>query len=151
MEGRGRVMINPADLEKIYQNYIHHLSDYIPDGIVPVNEEIIMNFGIDVAKSDLAPSNLEPYCYFYVIESPDKITLINDEFIVWIVPTLKQMDPLTYTLIARNNENEPELELAFTTQGPYNSPNTVLRILEGFLMEIKENEKLITKLDHEEE
>jgi hypothetical protein len=83
---------------------------------------------------------------FQVIESPSKITLVNDEFVVWIVPEMIENEPQTYTFIALNNPVFPTLDLVFSTKGVYNTSRLVLRILEKLLQEIQENEQLMHSL-----
>lgn len=86
--------------------------------------------------------------YFQVIETSEKITLINDEFVIWIVPEKVNEKSLTYTLIALNHQEGPHLELAFITSGVYNTSQLVLRILEKFLFEIQENEDYLNQIKY---
>jgi hypothetical protein len=85
--------------------------------------------------------------YFQVIETPDKITLVNEEFVVWIVPENIAGKNVTYTIIALNGQKEPQLELVFSMSGVYNTSQLVLSVLEKMLFEIQENEELIKKIN----
>jgi len=80
------------------------------------------------------------------VESEEKLTLVNDEFIVWIVPEKLKSSSITFTLIALNKENDIQLELAFTTRGIYNNSHLVLRLLEKYLIDIQNTEEQLAKL-----
>jgi hypothetical protein len=83
----------------------------------------------------------------HMIESADKITLVNNDFIVWIIPETRRQIPSTYTLIALNNEvRDPQLEVVFVASGVYNTSRLVLKVLEKFLMEIQETENVLDRL-----
>ena len=87
---------------------------------------------------------------FFVIEAPEKITLVNDQFIVWIMPEIAFDTSLTYVLIALNRgEQEPQLEAAFIASGIYNSSRLVLKILEKLLLDIQETEEALAHLQKE--
>ena len=58
-----------------------------------------------------------------MIETTEKITLINDEFVIWIVPEKVNNSATTYTLIALNRNDGPQLEVTFITSGVYNNPD----------------------------
>ncbi len=84
--------------------------------------------------------------YFHVIETEEKITLINEQYIVWIVPGKIDNVSITYTMIALNLPTEAKLELVFSTSGVYNTSKLVLRVLEKYLSEIQENEDFMSRL-----
>lgn len=142
-------MDNLSMLELCYQKYCKDLSSWLPEDIVDVNLELLWEMDLvqylDETRHDPALTR-----YFHVIETEEKITLVNDEFVVWIVPDITENTPKTFTLIALNQPKHPKLELAFTTTGVYNTSKLVLRVLEKFLMEIQENEQLISNIgsDH---
>ena len=101
-----------SQLEKCYKNYIKNLHLLLPEGIVDRNLKLLqkfqlLNFYIKNAKDPTLTR------YFHVIETTDKITLVNDQFIVWIVPDKIHNIPVTYTLIALNKGEIPRLEVAF--------------------------------------
>ena len=117
----------------------------MPEGIIDVDLDLLHKMGLlhyhDSVKRDARLTR-----YFHVLESTDKITLINDLFVVWIVPDKIGHAAVTYTLIALNPD-QPHLELAYSTSGVYNSSKLVLRILEKYLEEIQENEDFIMNLN----
>lgn len=139
-------MDNIPLLEACYKKYINNLGEWLPEGIMHVDLQLLhkmdlLNF-YDDERHDDSLTRL-----FHVIEGEDKITLINDDFIVWIVPEVINELPVTYTLVAINNPSVPSLELAFSTTGVYNTSHLVLRILEKLLKEIQENEAALSSLD----
>lgn len=140
-------MDDPTLLEKHFQSYMNDLKSFLPDGVIEVDLELLQELDLlhieENSDDDTALSQS-----FYVIESSEKLTLFNERFAVWIVPQLIQDTPTTYTLIAMNHADKPQLEMAFATTGVYNHSGLVLRILEKFLDQIDENEGEIIKFDH---
>lgn len=138
-------MNNISIIEDSYKKYVKNINKWLPEGIVDVDLNLLQRLGLlhyhDPLKRDPRLTR-----YFHVIESEDKITLINELFVVWIIPDKLGHSAITYTLIALN-PNQPHLEMAYSTTGVYNSSKLVLRILEKYLEEIQENEDLITNLN----
>lgn len=133
-------MYNASHLEKHFKNYMLNLTKWLPEGIIPIDIETLHNFGL-LNYSQNQDSTLTRY--FHVIESNEKITLINDQFIVWIVPDNSDGHSMTQVLIALNKKGIPQLELAFVASDVYNTSKLVLRLLEKFLFEIQENEDIL--------
>ncbi len=137
-------MHNLSQIEECYKRYIKSLYYWIPEGIFSVDLDLLRRFDLlHFQRPDYQNPLLTRY--FYIIESPEKMTLINDEFVVWIMADRVDHIPVTYTLIAINQEDYPKLEIAFITSGVYNTSKLVLRILEKFLLEIQENEQMLLK------
>lgn len=139
-------MHNLPILEASYKKFVQDISSWLPEDIVYVDLKLLHQFNL-LHYHDANFNDPSLTRYFHVIESNEKITLINDEFAVWIVPEKVEEVPLTYTLVALNRPKEPELQLCFVTSGVYNSSRLVLRVLEKYLHEIQENEKLIQSLE----
>ena len=135
-------------LESCYRKYIDNISDCLPEDILNVDLKLLSQLDL-LHYHD--PNHNDPKLtrYFHVIESDEKITLVNDDFIVWIVPEKQNGEPVTYTMIALNSEDEPNLELCFVTSGVYNTSRLVLRLLEKYLFEIQENENLLDGFNSE--
>src|SRR5205085_8407830 len=76
--------------------------------------------------------------YFQVIETADKITMINEEFVVWIVPEIIDNKNVTYVIIALDGKKEPTLEFVILLSGVYNTSHLILNVLDKFLFEIQE-------------
>src|SRR6202021_1307793 len=81
--------------------------------------------------------------YFHVVETDDKVTLYNDQFAIWIVPSLVNDNPTTMTFVAMILQRKPHLELVFSTSGVYNTPRYILKILQHFLSEVIDTESII--------
>lgn len=141
-------MNNIEKLEAVYKKYIQNLSDWLPEGIIRVDlallqEMNLLDFDKEIQKPDDSLTR-----YFQVIEQEDKITLVNEEYVIWIVPSSNEEIAATYTLVALNRVGrEPELELAFSVSGVYNTSKMVLRLLEKFLADIQENEDALKRLN----
>ena len=116
-----------------------------PDGIVHVDLKLLQKLGLlhEELESE-SPSSLTRF--FHVVESKDKITLFNDQFVIWIVPKKVNNEPMTLVLVAIDAQTKPRLEMAFSMSGIYNTSRLVLRVLEKFLSDIQENEDLISHL-----
>lgn len=135
-----------SQLEECYKKYIKNIGFWIPEGITDVDINLLKRFGLlnFYLKEKKDPSLTR---YFHIIETSEKITLVNEQFVVWIVPEKINETPITYALIALNYPDQPHLELAFSATGVYNSSRLVLRVLEMFLQEIQETEDLLAKLN----
>lgn len=122
------------------------MPSWLPEDILEVNLELLQKLEL-LHYHDPAYNDPSLTRYFHVVESEDKITLLNEEFVVWIVPEKMEGVAVTYTLIALNGEEkEPELQMCFVTSGVYNNSRLVLRVLEKFLFEIQENENMLRSL-----
>jgi hypothetical protein len=137
--------MNLAELETAFQRYITNLPVWIPDGIVQVDLSMLQRLDLLECDQNSTSDQLITH-YFHVIESQEKISLFNDQFLVWIVPEMVDNIPTTYTLIAIRNGTESRLELAFSTSGIYNTSRLVLRVLEKLLLEIQETQDELNKL-----
>lgn len=134
--GEGK-MFDPKLLEEHYKRISSNLEEYLPEGMIELNIEMLHRLNI----LDYNNKHEELLTrFFHVIESPEKITLVNDDFIVWIVPD-HQAQPKTVVLVALNQRGVPKLELGFVTKDVYNSSKLILIALEKFLHDIQENEE----------
>lgn len=132
-------------LESYFKKYTKDINQWLPEGIIEVDLALLHKLGLlKYHSNDQGRFSLTRY--FQVVESAEKITLLNDQFIIWIVPEKVDNTPMTYTLIALNLPEGPQLEMAFSTWGIYNSSRLVLRILEKYLYEIQETEDLLKAL-----
>lgn len=144
-------MHNLAVLEACYKKYVNDISTYLPEDIV--NVDLALLYELDLLNY-YDPDQNDPTLtrYFHVVESSDKITLVNEDFVIWIVPEKIEDVTLTYTLIALNEEEEPpNLQMCFVASGVYNTSRLVLRVLEKFLFEIQENENFIREIQVQKE
>lgn len=138
-------MHNLNVIEECYKKYIKSLYYWIPEGIYTVDLPLLAHFDLLHFRTF---NSREPLLsqHFHIIDSQDKITLLNQDFVIWIMSDRMDHIPVTYTLIAFNRDDYPVLELAFVASGVYNTSKLVLRLLERFLMEIRENEEAMQHL-----
>jgi hypothetical protein len=144
---RGRVaMLNPKQLEEYYKEYTANLSQWLHDGVVHVNLNLLHEMGLlrEPQNGEEEPDDLTQY--FHVIESSEKVTLFNDQFVIWIIPRMDQEIPSTYVIIALNQVEKPHPEVVFSTSGIYNSPHFVLKVLQNFLIDMLETEATLTEI-----
>ena len=144
-------MLNPVRIEEIYQDFMGNLSELAHDGVISVDLTLLNELGLldDFENDDNEADDLTQY--FHVIESAEKVTLFNDQFMIWIVPKMEQEVPITYVLIALNTPDEkPHLEVVFTTSGVYNTPKYVLKVLQHFLLDMLETEATLTAFEKED-
>lgn len=140
-------MFDLSLLESCFEEYSRNLNEHAPDGIIEVDVFLLQRLGLLNWEEEGSPSPTSLTQHFQILESPSKITLINSDFVIWIVPELVNDEPKTFTLVAVNQSPHPVLELVFCNSGVYNSSRLVLRILERLLHEVKENEELLKTLN----
>lgn len=138
-------MHNLSQLEEYFQKFIKQVHQGPAEQVMDVNLPLLKQLGL-LNFYNLASYNPALTRYFHVIETQAKITLINEEFVVWIVPEKNQGLTRTYTLIAINKKDKPSLELTLVNSGIYNNSRLILRILEKILHDIEENEAFIRKI-----
>ncbi len=133
-------MLSPTQIEQSYQDFVSNLPEFAHDGILSVNLGFLHEQGIlDTLGTDDDDSE-DLTQFFHVIESPEKVTLFNEHFVVWIVPKMEEEQPVTFVLIATTHADKAQLEIVFTTDGVYNSPRYVLKVLQHFLSDMLETE-----------
>lgn len=138
-------MHNISILEEMFKKFISNLNEYLPEGLQEVDIDLLHKHDLlNLTNKKAHPALTQ---YFHVIESQDKITLVNEQFIVWIVPDTVGEAACTYVLIALNSEEQPHLEVGFVTTGVYNTSKLVLRLLEKFLYDIQENEEILDQFN----
>jgi hypothetical protein len=140
-------MINPKVLEESYQEFSKNLPKWLHDGVIPVDMKLLQDLGL-LNSAELEHSVSEDHLnhYFHIIETPDKVTLFNEQFAIWIVPELIDENPTTTTLIALLQGNKPHLEIVYTTSGVYNTPKYILKVLQHFLTEVQDTEAVILSI-----
>lgn len=132
-------------LDELYKKYISNLGSWLPEGVIEVDLKLMQEMDLlDYHRREKKDPSLTRY--FHVVESAEKITLINENFVIWIVPDRINDTPVTYTLIALNSPDKPHLEMAFASRGVYNTSRLVLRVLEKYLQDIQDTEDLLHKL-----
>ncbi len=135
-------MLNPTQIEETYKAFVNSLPQCAHDGVIPVDLHFLQELGLlnhfqdEEAEDDLTQ-------YFHVIESSEKVTLFNEQFLVWIIPKMDHSVPSTFVMIALNHPDKANLEIVFTTSGVYNTPHYVLKILQHFLLDVLETEETL--------
>jgi hypothetical protein len=134
-----------AELDSSFDQFMSHLTELLPDGITEVDLKLLQKFNL--LREDLQYASSPSLTrFFHVVESKDKITLFNDQFVIWIVPDQVSDDSKTLVLIALYDSSKVHLEMGFYISGIYNTSRLVLRVLEKYLSEIQENEDLLSHL-----
>lgn len=137
-----------SKFEAYYVKCMQNLPAYLPEGVLTVNLEFLQKYDLlnfsELGEGDGDDDALTRY--FHVIESTEKITLMNERFVIWIVPGGEESANTTTTLVALRLPDGPKLEMAFAVSGVYNTSRLVLRVLEKLLHEIQENEDELLKL-----
>jgi hypothetical protein len=139
-------MLNPSQLEDAYKDFTQNFQKRAPDGVINVNLAVLHELGLlNHANFEQAPADSLMH-YFHVVETPDKVTLFNEQFAIWIVPKMVDDSPSTLTFIALLLNNKPRLEIVFSTAGVYNTPKYILKILQHFLTEVIDTESIISSM-----
>lgn len=131
-------------IERNFRIFVNNLDKVPQENFVHVDLAFLKKY--DLMNFHQKTIDLGLTRYFQVFESIEKITLINEEFVVWIVPETIAEKSVTYTIVALNKEDEPKLELVFLLSGVYNSSQLVLKILDKVLQDVEETESIIKKL-----
>lgn len=137
-------MLNPIQIEEAYKDFISNLPARAHDGITQIDLKFLHDQGLLSALQDDHGDPDDLTQYFHVIESTEKVTLFNEQFIVWIIPKMESEQPFTYVLIALNHQEKAQLEIVFATYGVYNTPRYVLKVLQHFLADMLETEETLT-------
>lgn len=140
-------MLNPIQIEELYQKFADNLPEWAHDGIIQIDLKFLHGENIlhSLQENIGDPDDLTQY--FHVIESPEKVTLFNEQFIVWIIPKVEESTPSTSVMIALNHPADATLEIVFKTQGVYNTPRHVLKVLQHFLVDMLETEATLTSFE----
>ncbi len=141
------VMLNPIQIEEAYKEFIGNLPNWAHDGVTYIDLKFLYDQGLlaSLQEDKGDPDDLTQY--FHVIESIEKVTLFNEQFIVWIIPKMEGDQAMTYVLIALNHPEKANLEIVFATRGVYNTPRYVLKVLQHFLVDMLETEATLTSFE----
>ncbi|MBI5273250.1 MAG: hypothetical protein HY861_04635 [Chlamydiia bacterium] len=140
-------MLNPLQIEEAYRKFACDLPHFAHDGIVSIDLQFLHDQGLLHSLQVEGEETEDLTQYFHVIESAEKVTLFNEQFIVWIIPKTEEEQPVTYVLIALNHPENATLEIVFATHGVYNTPRHVLKVLQHFLRDMLETEETLTSFE----
>ena len=143
-------MLNPVQIEEAYKEFIGNLPNWAHDGVTSVDLKFLHDQGLLSSVLDDNSDADDLSQYFHVIESVEKVTLFNEQFLIWIIPKMEEETPLTYVLIALNHPEKAHLEIIFATRGVYNTPRDVLKILQHYLADMLETEETLTSFEKNE-
>ena len=140
--------MNPIQLDEAFNEFVSNISSWIPEGIIEVNMELLEELGLlqNSTFEDGEDSTDQLPHYFHVIETSEKVTLFNHQFVVWIVPKVIDDVSITLVFIALLTSEKPHLEIVFSTGGVYNTPKYVLKILRHYLTEVIDTEEAISSI-----
>ena len=140
-------MFGSEKLEELYQKFYTNLGNYLQDSIVKVDLTLLKRFNLlnRTPEEEKELQSQFPF-YFHVIESSEKVTLFNNQFVVWITPQVVDELPVTLTIIALTHKDDLRLEIAFSTAGVYNTPKYVLKVLRHYLSEVIDTEEEIASI-----
>jgi len=138
--------MTPNELEDAYQNFNLNFKKWVPDGIIQINLETLCEMGL-LNKEDFDEEEPDDVThYFHVLETPDKITLLNEKFAIWIVPKMVDNISTTHTYISQLQKEKLHLELVYETAGVYNNPKFILKVLQHFLIEVIDTDNVISSI-----
>jgi hypothetical protein len=137
-------MLDPVQIEETFKRFTTNLASCAHDGIITIDLQFLHDQGILSKIQNDKDSTDDLTQYFHVIESVEKVTLFNEQFLIWIIPKMEGETPMTHVLIALNHAETPHLEVVFATYGVYNTPRYVLKILQHFLTDMVETEETLT-------
>ncbi|MCY3974667.1 MAG: hypothetical protein OXF02_03890 [Simkaniaceae bacterium] len=141
--------MDPSRLDPEYRKFMANLSEWIPEGIVDVDMDLLEKIGfLDHGAFDEEKQTDRLPCYFHVIETADKVTLFNHQFVIWIVPKSVKGQSTTLVLIALVKKGLPRLEFGLTGRGVYNKPDLILRLLRYYLAEMMDTEEEIALMNN---
>lgn len=141
------IMDHVQPFEELYKRYAFNLAEYLPDGMIEIDLPTLQKMHLlDCEDAESHSVHHAMTHYFQVIETEEKITLLNEQFIIWIVPSSSEGENCTRVYIALQQIEGSHLEMAFSVSGVYNTSRLLLRILEKYLEEIYENEELLCQL-----
>ena len=129
-------------LEDFFRRSIANRNTAFPEGILDISD-ILARSTLDFKAEGLTDRAAND---FIVSESPDKLTLFNGNFVVWLVPELVNGEAITRGYIAVNQGETFSPELAFEASGKYNNSSLILEALRRYLCDIRDTEKELKAL-----
>ncbi|WP_109104277.1 hypothetical protein [Chlamydia suis] len=129
-------------LEKFFRHSIANYNTAFPEGFLDISD-VLARSALDFKAEGLADGAVND---FIVSESPDKLTLFNQNFAVWLVPSLVNGEAVTRGYIAVNHGSEFSPELAFEASGQYNNSSLILEALRRYLYDIRDTENELRTL-----
>jgi hypothetical protein len=140
-------MLNPNQIEEAYKGFMNNITECAHDGIIQIDLKFLHDTGLLKSIQDNKEDPDDLTQYFHVVESVEKVTLFNEQFVVWIIPQMESDQPVTVVMIALHQEDKAQLEIVYTTKGIYNTPRYVLKVLQHFLLDMLETEATLISIE----
>ncbi len=138
-------MVNLEQLEAFFEHLSYHTVEALPDGIQDITIKTLHTLRLLSTESE--EGSIPTAHFLQAIESEGKITLFNDNFVIWIVPKNDLDPPATTTFIAKRLNGSLHPEIAFKTMGIHNRSRTILKLIERFLTDIQETDALLLQFE----
>jgi hypothetical protein len=138
-------MDEKEELSVSFEKAMEEFPNIPSESIIEVNMDLLDSVGLTNEGEYVNPNEAFERS-FKVIENANRITLFNNQFVIWIIPEILDGIPATYALIGLRESGGVKLEVVFLAKGPFNSSRLVLRLLDRYLTDIQENEELIHKI-----
>lgn len=139
-------MDEKEELNRAFDKVMLEFPHQPPESIIEVNLDLLDSIGLTDEGEYINPDEAFERS-FKVMESANRITLYNSQFVIWVIPELIGGMPATYALIGIRERDSVKLEVVFLARGPFNSSRLVLRLLDRYLTDIQENEEIIHKME----
>lgn len=138
--------MTPDQLDLAYQDCAKSVHGLL-DGIQSINIELLNQLNL-LRISELEKKQSDNFEeHFQVIEAPEKVTLHNEKFIIWIVPEQDTEFASTLTMVAMIKNAKAKLELAFRAESVYNAPKHILRVLQTVIADLIDTESVLSEID----
>ena len=138
-------MDEKEELNTAFEKAMESFPTMPPESIIEVNLDILQEMGL-TGEGDYINPNEDFERSFKVLESSNRITLYNSQFVIWVIPEIIDGMPATYALIGLREKTGLKSEVVFLARGPFNSSRLVLRLLDRYLTDIQETEEFIHKI-----
>lgn len=139
-------MAVPAWAESAFQHFVTDLTLRHHDEIVIVDSAQLALYQLTERDLRNPPNSKSPFCYFHVAEASEKLTLINSQFVAWILPMWHIFSGQTLLLIAGKEPGKLVLKSVLALPRACNEPNAALRVLERALIDVRENDLICEML-----
>ena len=138
-------MDEKEELELAFKKAMEEFPQLPSEALIEVDVKLLDSIGLTNEGEYVNPSEAFERS-FKVMEGGSRITLYNQQFIIWIIPEILDGVPATYAFIGIRDKETVKLEVVFLAKGSFNSSRLVLRLLDRYLTEIQENEELIHRI-----
>ena len=138
--------MDPEKLEEAFHEFYQNFSKWLPDGVVSININTLSDLGLLSTKKIEEETTDSLSHKFHVIEVGDRVTLYNEQFVIWILPQNQGETSSTITMIALLQNNKPHLEIVYTNTGIYNTPRYILKVLEHYISEVIDTEAILSSI-----